>query len=44
MSFDFDAEIEALKGKNSGVIELTDSVFKWNIDGPKGSDFSIEIL
>ena len=44
MSFDFDAEIEALKGKNSGVIELTDSVFKWNIDGPRGSDFSIEIL
>jgi hypothetical protein len=43
MAFDFDQEINALKSGTGKIVKLDKNTFEWNIDGPRGSYFTIEI-
>ena len=43
MSIDFDQELDAIKRGSGKILKLDKNTFKWNLDGPKGTDITIEI-
>ena len=43
MSIDFDQELDAIKRGSGKILKLDKNTFKWNVDGPKGTDITIEI-